>query len=163
MVLDLTSLFENEGEEALFSHSVDLAAFLTDGPLKAPASVRGRAANTAGVLTVSYTAEYTIDTVCDRCLDPAVKPRSLKAEHIAVRRLEGEDDGSDDYLVLPDAQLNVDEMVYADIVLDLPAKILCREDCRGLCPVCGINLNRETCACRTTPADPRLQALRDLL
>ena len=44
--------------------------------------------------------------------------------------------------------------------LALPMKPLCREDCRGLCPVCGINRNRETCSCQATWVDPRLEALK---
>jgi len=46
--------------------------------------------------------------------------------------------------------------------LALPMKPLCREDCKGLCPVCGINRNRETCTCQSEWVDPRLEPLRHL-
>jgi uncharacterized protein len=46
--------------------------------------------------------------------------------------------------------------------LALPMKPLCREDCKGLCPICGVNRNRETCSCRSEWVDPRMEALRKL-
>jgi uncharacterized protein len=51
--------------------------------------------------------------------------------------------------------------VHEAIVLSAPMVVVCREDCRGLCPSCGVNLNRETCTCRPN-ADPRWDALRKL-
>ena len=53
--------------------------------------------------------------------------------------------------------------VEADLILSLPFKNLCREDCRGLCPICGKNLNEGLCGCRPQTADPRLEILRQLI
>jgi uncharacterized protein len=58
--------------------------------------------------------------------------------------------------------INLAELVREQCYLALPMKPLCREDCRGLCPVCGVNRNRETCACVTNWVDPRFDALRRL-
>ena len=57
----------------------------------------------------------------------------------------------------------LDELVEADLILSLPFKNLCREDCRGLCPICGKNLNEGLCGCRPQTADPRLEILRQLI
>lgn len=163
MVVDLTRLFENEGEELFFSHSLSLRDFDPSDtfPVKTPVSVKGMARNDAGVVTVRYTIAYTVGAVCDRCLKPVSFPGELASEQVAVRALSGED--NEEFLVLPDAQLNLDELVYADMILELPSKILCSEDCKGLCPVCGGNLNEQICGCTRKTTDPRLKALESLL
>jgi len=58
--------------------------------------------------------------------------------------------------------LVLEEIVREQVLLSIPARTLCRQDCKGLCPRCGQNLNSGTCACETVPADPRWTALSDL-
>lgn len=163
MVLDLARLFETSGEEASFCHSVDLSGYEQAGahPLKQPAVITGSAVNAADIVTVTYRIEYIVETVCDRCLAALAVPRVIENSQMAVKALSGED--HDAFLVLPEAKLDVDALVYTDIILDLPSKNLCGEDCRGLCPLCGVNRNKQACGCERTVGDPRLQALRDLL
>jgi uncharacterized protein len=62
-----------------------------------------------------------------------------------------------------DHTIDLGEMVREQFFLSLPMKRLCREDCKGLCPKCGVNRNRETCDCRVDEADPRLAQLGKLL
>ena len=69
----------------------------------------------------------------------------------------------DEYIVCEGDGLDLEELVIADVILSMPAKLLCREDCKGLCPTCGINLNKESCGCDKKKVDPRLEALRALL
>ena len=69
----------------------------------------------------------------------------------------------DDYIVVEGETLDLDELVYSDIVLLTPPKYVCSEDCKGLCPTCGKNLNEGECACDKQHTDPRLEALRQLL
>ena len=58
-------------------------------------------------------------------------------------------------------QLDLTRIVETETSLALPMKSLCRSDCRGLCPVCGVNRNAVPCACAPRPPDPRLAVLRD--
>jgi len=60
-------------------------------------------------------------------------------------------------------EIQIDDDVMGAIVLSIPMKPLCREDCKGLCPVCGANLNYEKCTCKTEQVDPRLEKLKLLL
>ncbi len=62
-----------------------------------------------------------------------------------------------------DAQIDVDGLVREQIQLALPFRLLCREDCRGLCLTCGADLNHESCLCRSEPVDARWSDLRGLL
>lgn len=164
MVLDLSRLFESDDENELkFSFSIDLSDFEQSGvrPLKKPVSVSGRAEVSAGVITVSYTALYTVDTLCDRCGCPVSQERSVSCSRTAVKSMQNED--NEDYLLAPEGRLALDEPVYCDVVLDLPSKNLCREDCLGLCPTCGENRNITPCSCSHYTGDPRLQRLAELL
>ena len=58
--------------------------------------------------------------------------------------------------------LDVDALIYDEILMDFPMKPLCSEDCKGLCKVCGTNLNENTCDCDTTVLDPRMSVIRDI-
>ena len=56
----------------------------------------------------------------------------------------------------------MDELILEEVIPLLPTKVLCDEDCRGLCPVCGTNLNKEECGCDRTVKDPRMAAIQDI-
>lgn len=73
-------------------------------------------------------------------------------EHILVASLNNEE--TDDFVLIDNYQLSLDELARADILLELPSKFLCREDCRGLCPMCGKNLNEGLCGCHSDRTDP---------
>ena len=73
---------------------------------------------------------------------------------------EGEEDG--DIVLLDDGEIDVGDLAYTAFILDMDTKHLCSEDCKGLCPGCGVNLNQEPCRCKKQ-ADPRWAALEQLL
>ena len=58
--------------------------------------------------------------------------------------------------------LDVDKLVYGETLLNWPSRVLCSEDCKGLCKVCGQNLNQGTCNCDSTDLDPRMAKIRDI-
>ena len=60
------------------------------------------------------------------------------------------------------SSLNVDKLILEEVIPLLPTKVLCGEDCRGLCPVCGTNLNKEECGCDRAVKDPRMAAIQDI-
>ena len=119
---------------------------------------------------VTLEGELTVRQECARCLSPydAVIAVHLQEEFhpsidIATGRLIP-DTGDDDALVI-DLQhvLDLTEVVRQSIILALPTTPLCREDCAGLCPICGANRNIETCNCVDAEIDPRWAALDILL
>ena len=59
-------------------------------------------------------------------------------------------------------QLDIDKMVYDEILVNWPMKVLCREDCKGICKKCGTNLNVKTCDCEKSELDPRMAAIQDI-
>lgn len=104
--------------------------------------------------------EGTLATECQRCLD-AMTARVAGEFDLMVRRGEHGGESSDDMVVLPLHEHTVDlaPRIRETVVLNMPMVIVCSESCRGLCPACGVNLNRESCEC-SRDADPRWDALR---
>jgi uncharacterized protein len=110
-----------------------------------------------------------LELACSRCLEPLRLPvaapfdlRYLPAARAAEepeREVREEDLGTSYY---DHDELDLNELMREQFYLVLPMKPLCREDCRGLCPQCGINRNTGTCGCSLAWEDPRLAALKSL-
>lgn len=108
---------------------------------------------------------------CSRCLTPFSEPLkvSFDEEFVAGKPGEGEDDedGADvgrTVSYYEGDEIDLAEPLRENVLLELPMKPLCDEDCQGLCPTCGSNRNEGSCQCEeTTSVDPRLAALKDLL
>lgn len=164
MIIDLKEFFL--GVESLRTECYDL--ILSDirvnqvNPFRDPVRVKATIQNTAGTPEIMLKLDYSLYVPCDRCCVETVLHESLSVRHVLVRSLQEEDD-EDLYIQVEDDRLDLDELVYADIVLNLPTKLLCSEDCKGLCEHCGINLNTASCSCKSGSIDPRLEALRQLL
>lgn len=108
--------------------------------------VKGVLENRAGVLFFRYTAECVTDLECDRCLASVAMKLCENFEHVVVTETATEQNDSD-YLLTADAMLDVAEVAMTDLRLALPSKILCSEECLGICPRCGTNRNESHCSC----------------
>ena len=63
---------------------------------------------------------------------------------------------------IAEKHLDVDQLVHNEILTDWPIQVLCREDCKGICPSCGANRNQTSCGCDTAVPDPRMAAISDI-
>jgi uncharacterized protein len=113
--------------------------------------------------------QTTLELTCSRCLDPfplAVDASfDLRYQPHAQNTGEGEREVEADDLTTAfyeNETIDLGQLMREQFYLALPMKPLCGEACQGLCPVCGTNLNRGTCACRREWEDPRFAALREL-
>ncbi len=162
MLIELEPVFNNIG----FSFAVDYALDLSDALLNglraftAPVRVVGQIKNTAGIVSVKVVASFDLSLECDRCAEPFTRHMDIPVEHVLVTELN--DDTNDELILLESLRFNLDQLVSDDIFLALPSKFLCKEDCKGVCPRCGQNLNTSPCSCQK-PFDPRLEALKQLL
>jgi uncharacterized protein len=141
-----------------------------DARLVSEASVEGSARLKGDEVSVRGEISAEVEVNCDRCLaavrvplevkfDTAFIPKEkaavktenveLLAEDMALAAFEGD-------------ELDVDELVREQILLALPLRRLCREECRGLCPECGADLNSTRCSCEQGGVDPRWSALAEL-
>lgn len=147
-----------------FTHSLDLSHVKLWGEavFRQPVEIAGTVRSAAGVVSVEYTATYTLCASCARCLAPVMRQQAPAFVHVIVEEV-AEELSADEYVVAPNGILDVDELVTSDILLQLDGVVLCTEECRGLCPKCGANLNLEPCGCSAHEPDPRFDALRKLL
>lgn len=116
-------------------------------------------------LTGSLSAAVSFD--CDRCLKPLTIPveQAFDLTYVPpIRTVEEKELADDDLLVAfyTDQVIDVDDLVREQIELALPMSRLCSDECPGLCPKCGSDLNEKTCTCKQEDLDPRWTALRQL-
>ncbi len=164
MQLDFTNLLNSSGDVINVEYTMNADDFMYDTykPLKNGVSIKGSAYQKVGVVYLDLDVEFDFFGVCDRCMDDIERKYSFSLNKIIVNRMENENDDYDEYIVVENNVLELDDLINEEIQLFLPAKMLCKEDCKGLCQRCGKNLNYEKCECEKE-VDPRLAALSDLL
>ena len=144
MIVQLKELFEIEGLSKDISCEIpekeleEVHSYSFSGPVQ----VTGKVSNRAGVVTIGYSCKFTLDHTCDRCVKEFQREYEYSFSHILVRSCNTD---SDEYVVCGDNTLDLNELAVSDILLSLPTKILCVEDCKGLCFVCGADLNEGSC------------------
>lgn len=115
-------------------------------------------------LKIQAETKVTVLIPCDRCLSDVKQEFLLgftKYVDLAVSDAELKE-GFDESNFIDGYHLDVDKMLYNEILVGWPTKVLCSEDCKGICNVCGQNLNVGTCDCEDTGLDPRMSVVRDL-
>lgn len=162
MILDLEPIFNNEGMFKEFSYELDLSEQELSGvkPFSTPVRVSGSVGNHTGVVELSAKAEFVLDMNCDRCAKPIKLALTADVFHTLVTSLN--DEANDELLLINELRFDLDPLVTEDIFLELPSKFLCSDDCKGVCPKCGKDLNTGSCSCEKE-IDPRLAALKQLL
>jgi len=137
--------------------------------LATPLTVNGQIKRSGAEVIVSGNITGKLFINCDRCLKPLETPLNNQFELDYV--------SGSDYEALPDTELteeqmlisvfdgvaiDVDEIVKEQVLLAVPARILCSDDCKGICPTCGLDRNTTDCNCETSTSDPRWDALKSL-
>jgi uncharacterized protein len=133
-----------------------------------PVQVKGNVKRTANEVFVDGHVETRAQLECDRCLRPVEVP--VNAD-FALEYITGADYESSSATALSEEEMSVsvfdgesvdvDEIVKEQILLAVPARTLCREDCKGICPECGMDRNAGDCNCAANEVDPRWAALKN--
>lgn len=162
MLIDLKAVLSEAVNPLEFSYTLDLSEldFFGERPVAPSSVVSGRITNRAGVLYLDASVACRLVTICASCGDPVDRP--FVPELHACILPEGTDTEMDDALFYSGDEFDMDAAAADAVVLNMDMRILCRDDCRGLCPRCGKNLNDGPCGC-SAPVDPRLEKLRALL
>lgn len=149
MNVDLLSLINNTAKEVPFAGG----SSFSDDEYTVVWKVSGAAALYAGVIEVSAHADAVVKARCARCGKPVEMPVSVDISE-EVGKDEVELDGT---------VLDIDSIVKNNIVVELPIRFLCKEDCKGICDICGADLNITECGCSHEQFDERLAVLKQLL
>ena len=167
MNIDISMIAKSINRELTEEAEISLTSFqsrLGEFPItkKAPVTLHIRNEENAAVL-ITGTVDLEVLIPCGRCLEDVPTPIHFdidKKLRIEEEQLVDEDMEEVDYLI--GFELDVDKLVYAEILVNWPMKVLCKDDCKGICKVCGMNLNKGTCSCQKTELDPRMAAIQDI-
>ena len=164
MLLGLSKIIDCPGASVPFSTSVDLSDLLygVTYPVTEPVVAEGIVKNTAGVLMMQGNITTTIHGTCDRCATPFDRDVYFPIDVVLVTEMANEENEDEWVFPLEGDSADLDDIVRTVFVLNLDSKLLCKEDCQGLCHRCGKNLNDGPCSCQKE-LDPRFAALKQLL
>jgi uncharacterized protein len=165
MILDLRTLQDASGRVAGSDRVEFEDAFGEPVVLSCDVDVCYNQTGASYYLHVRLNARYR--TTCHSCLDPVVQPLEGEFDLVVRRGADRaaaemkEDEGVGDFVIIgaKDYEVSLHPFIHENVVVNIPIRILCSEDCLGLCPTCGTNLNRGECSCRPA-ADPRWDTLR---
>lgn len=124
----------------------------------------------SGEYEVEGAVQFAADFQCSRCLDPYPFANTSKFQLRFEPRPEASEENEE--IEIPPNELDIEfysersislrQLAAEQIQLSIPMKPLCDDECLGLCPVCGVNRNREACSCETSVVDERWGALQDI-
>ncbi len=163
MKLDLKPLAQQPGGVLPFALQMDLSDVEWNGakPFAQPVHVEGQVRNRAGALELKARLDTVLSLICDRCAKPFQREKVVEYETLLAFELANGE--SDDIVELSqDGELELDELMLEVFLLEMDTKNLCSQDCKGLCPGCGADLNTEQCRCKRE-IDPRWAKLAQLL
>ena len=170
MLMNLTDMFTSEGKVKKVSVPYERDSFCSTGneyPITDRSEANLTLTNVAsGRVLVEGELQLTLSVPCDRCLQSVAVPLTVTFLH-EVTAPEGEGDISEnasdeEQCFLSGYELDTDTLIDNEILIQMPVKVLCREDCKGICPTCGRNLNEGDCGCDNFVPDPRMAAIKDI-
>lgn len=169
MRLDLENL---EAQGGKFSHAYqpgELSFDEADLVVTQPARVAGRVYRRDGAVELKGEVHARLVVPCGRCLKQVELPVDVDFAERFVSAVDWRDEDQHelraedlDLAVFDGYGIVLDDLVREEILLSVPAQVLCCEQCKGLCPVCGIDRNESTCDCEAGVVDSRWEKLREL-
>lgn len=175
MLINLTDVFSSEGKVKKINIPYDQDSFSYNGNVypvsnKPEISVTFTNIGTGNIL-VEGNFEITLTIPCDRCLQSVNVPLSVafthqvlspEKENAASEKISNAEAFDEEQCFISGYELDTDALINNEILINMPVKVLCSEDCKGICPVCGKNLNQGDCGCDTFVPDPRMAAIKDI-
>ena len=166
-MIDISTIVKSINKETDLTAVLGFESFssrLGDFPVlkKSPISLHIANQENACVL-ITGSVDIEVSIPCDRCLEEVPTKIHLDID----KKLDITDGGlvdgemeETDYLI--GFELDIDKLVYSEILVNWPMRVLCKDDCKGICKVCGMNLNKGTCNCDSFVPDPRMAAFQDI-
>lgn len=167
MLIDLSELLSTEHKKQDVEANIEMDKFKTkqgcyDFVRKEPVHIHLENAGKKKLLLTAH-GHIALNMPCDRCLTNVKKDFDIDiSKRIDMSRPFEDTEDIDEFSYIEDGNLNVDKLVYNEILVNLPMKVLCSENCKGICNRCGANLNSQTCDCDRTELDPRMSKILDV-
>ena len=167
MLIDLSDVLSAEKKEKSITVPVEFTEISYHGN-QYPVTASGVELNISNQgkkkLLIQMKFQASLMIPCDRCLEDVEVVIPVSEEKVVdLNSIEAEKkDDQDEFNFMDGCNLDVDMLAYGEISLAIPMKVLCKEDCKGICSVCGCNRNHVSCDCDTTVPDPRMSAIYDI-
>ncbi|MBC2578956.1 DUF177 domain-containing protein [Clostridium sp. DJ247] len=163
MKLDISDLLKKEKANKELHITLDQEKFY-DGSeeikLLKPVKLDGGLSKTGDIITITGVINTVLELTCSRCLEKFSYGVNIDIEENFTNNTGVNKD--EDIIFIDSDTIDITEIIENNIILTLPIKRLCREDCKGLCQQCGANWNFSTCDCKKDDIDPRLAKLKDM-
>lgn len=168
MLINLLSILSQDGKEETLNIPIEMDSF-RNGRNKYVISKKEDLhvkLQNKGNKQVDLTGSTNLSVLipCGRCLESVEIPFDIEFEYeIDMKQTDEErKENLDEMSWLSGLEIDVEKLVYNEILLNWPIRVLCKEDCQGICSHCGVNLNKQTCDCDTSELDPRMAAIKDI-
>lgn len=168
MQINLSELLVSDGKEKTYEVPFEMDSFVCGVkryPVreKTPVILQVRHEQDRQLTMTGHTT-LQLEIPCDRCLSPVLYPFVIEIEKQLDLNASSQDrvDALDEQPFIDGYSIDVDLLVYGELLVNLPMKVLCSEHCRGICNRCGANLNIEQCQCEDSELDPRMASIRDI-
>ena len=167
MFVNLTDMLTNEDRVVSMQAETEITEVSVGGekyPVLASSPVSFVFTNIGkGRARIEGKADFVFSAGCDRCLKPVEESREICfTREVWAPDMAAEPSVYEEQPFMEGFQLNVEDLLISEIVTSWPMKILCKPDCKGICPICGRDLNTGTCDCETFVPDPRMAAIKDI-
>lgn len=167
MFVNLTDVLTNENRVVSMRAEVQMTEISVGGEkysVLASSPVSFVFTNTGkGRASIEGKADFVFRARCDRCLKSVKEKREIRfAREVWAPDMAADLSVYEEQPFMDGFQLDVEDLLISEIVTSWPMKILCKPDCKGICPTCGRDLNTGTCDCDTFVPDPRMAAIKDI-
>lgn len=160
MKINILPLLRGEKANIPFSFKADMTGITSD-ILSGEYEAKGTLSNFSGYMLLEGEVDMVFDAVCGRCGKCTAHKLKARFSRPVAQELNEEDD---EYIIAAEnGDVDIDEAVSEAVYMEMPVRFLCKETCKGLCPVCGTDLNDSSCSCVAKAVDPRLAKLREYL
>ena len=167
MKIDISNIVNSINKEASYEVEPELDSFdsrLGSFPVlkKSPVTLHIQNQENAAVF-ITGTVDMQLAVPCGRCLEEVPTDIHFDIDK-QLKIVEGAlvDDEMEEMNYMIGFNLDVERLVYAEILVNWPMKVLCKDQCEGICKVCGMNLNKGTCSCQKSELDPRMARFQDI-
>ena len=165
MVLDMGPMLRGEVQKMDFDFLLS-SGEISDDRFAGDARVQGLITDEGGYMHLTLSATIPYKTECARCLTPIDGDFSVELERTVATKetltREQLEENVDEFAVIENGKLDLDETVREELLLSFPMRFLCKEDCPGLCPKCGKPLSEGPCGCDLKEIDPRWAVLKTM-
>ncbi|MCR5737697.1 MAG: DUF177 domain-containing protein [Eubacterium sp.] len=167
MLIDLYQFIQEEQASKVLAPTLETKEFrLKDSTYDVVDCDLKLSLRNAGKKVVDCKLSGTVDLMipCDLCLEPVLSKIDIDfdKELDMNKSMEEKIEELDEECFLVDNSLDVDALIHNEILVNLPMKVLCKDDCKGICRKCGMNLNMGSCKCDQAELDPRMSKILDV-